>query len=502
MQRLGYAGSMHARVSPLLRTAAALSAMFLLTGAFVSCEGVSDDSGDDGGGGSGGTRPNSVAMGQWTPNATYDTCSKDFHDTYFVIGPDGKKYPTWHPPTATDPTTGRLCSFGHEHGRDPRGSALWESIRSHFAFDENGNGTIDAAELSASGVPFGYASEQLRAFNLANGIANADRNEDHYGYKIGWENGIVRTRTVNGQLQTFDMSCDALTVLHQETYSDVSYASNLHEMLYAVDCSRGVDAARYGGKVIVSAMTTFGNPGEFTATDLNNNFVTVRFGTPQPIASPLGGVERGRVIPRAETVYPKILVPVRETSDFAAGLTETWYSALSLVRTDGTELVYVDPSFAVLSPSRYYDLARIAAVARTIDLCYIGIGAGGEVIDDPLRAAEIVRQARGPECASVAPNGPATPRVIRISYDDPRSPFNGCRRTVTLGATRLSNGGGTATLYYTDPYGRAARVGPFSGGIKQYVAVVSNGTASDVDRAAFGGDTDPCLSGSNIHAPN
>ena len=68
------------------------------------------------------------------------------------------------------------------------------------------------------------------------------RDEDHVGYKIAWENGIVRTRTVNGQLQTFDLSCDALTVLHQETYSAESYASNLHEVLYAIDCSRGTDA--------------------------------------------------------------------------------------------------------------------------------------------------------------------------------------------------------------------------------------------------------------------
>ena len=101
------------------------------------------------------------------PTPTTTPARQAFHDTYFVIGPDGKKYPTWHPPTATDPATAASCSFGHEHGRDPRGSALWDSLRNHYAFDANNNGTIDTSERDASGVPFGYASEQLRAYNAS-----------------------------------------------------------------------------------------------------------------------------------------------------------------------------------------------------------------------------------------------------------------------------------------------------------------------------------------------
>lgn len=492
---------MQGHVNSLLRTAAALAAMFLLTGAFISCEGTTGEESDSGDGTPGGTRPNSAAMGLWEPNTDFDTCTKAFHDTYFVVGPDGKKYPTWHPPTAIDPENGNLCSFGHEHGRDPRSSALWDSIRNHFAYDANSNGAIDAAERDTSGVPFGYASEQLRAYNSANGIAGADRSEDHVGYKIAWENGIARTRTVNGQLQTFDLSCDALTALHQETHSDVAYASNLHEILYAIDCSRGTDAPQFGGKVIVSAMATFGNPGEFAVQQSNGTFSTVRYGTPQPITSPAGGAERGRVIPVAEGVYAAVLVPVGQTSDFATGLAETWYSGLTLRRSDGTDLVYVDPSFGVSSPSRYFDLGRLNALGRTIDLCYVGLSITGELIDDPLRASLIVRQARGPECSAIAPNGPATLRINRIPYDDPRSSFNGCRRHVTLGATRIANGGG-ATLWYSDPYGRAARGGSFAGSVKQYVSVINNVTAGDPDRTVFGADIDPCLSGSGVHAPN
>lgn len=58
-------------------------------------------------------RGNSHAMGLWQPNPRYDTCSQAVHDAFAVVGPDGLRYPTWHPPTAIDPDTGKECSFGH-----------------------------------------------------------------------------------------------------------------------------------------------------------------------------------------------------------------------------------------------------------------------------------------------------------------------------------------------------------------------------------------------------
>ena len=55
----------------------------------------------------------SHALGLWQPNLRYDTCSQAVHDAFAVVGPDGLRYPTWHPPTAIDPDTGKECSFGH-----------------------------------------------------------------------------------------------------------------------------------------------------------------------------------------------------------------------------------------------------------------------------------------------------------------------------------------------------------------------------------------------------
>jgi len=94
----------------------------------------------------------SAAFGIWTPGPN-DTCTPAIHDAYSVVGPDAKRYPTWHPPI--DPVTG--CSFGHEHGRDPRGSKLYAAV---------------------GPIPFGYANEQLDTWDPAN-----PRHEDHVGHK-------------------------------------------------------------------------------------------------------------------------------------------------------------------------------------------------------------------------------------------------------------------------------------------------------------------------------
>ncbi|UCD25006.1 MAG: hypothetical protein JSW51_03530, partial [Gemmatimonadota bacterium] len=59
----------------------------------------------------------------WQPGPD-DTCTREIHNQYSVVGPDGLLYPTWHPPI--DPATG--CSFGHDHGRDPSGSALYGEV--------------------------------------------------------------------------------------------------------------------------------------------------------------------------------------------------------------------------------------------------------------------------------------------------------------------------------------------------------------------------------------
>lgn len=493
-----------------LRIGAALAAMFLLTGGVgVSCSGdpaldparPADPSNPSPSNPVDPSRPASAALGQWTPNAAFDTCTQAFHDTFVVLGPDGKRYPTWHPPVAVDPANGRECTFGHEHGRDPRGSALWEFAREHFAFDANRNGRVEPAERDASGIPFGYVAEQLFAANAANGTPSANRFEDHFGYKIAWENGLRRERLVNGQTQTLDLFCDVLSVVHQETHTVESLASNLHQLTYAIDCNRGADVSRYSVKLLASVMATFGNPASFVANVPGTGSTTVAFGTAQPANSPAGGTERGRVIPTIDNVRSDIFVPRGQTSNFTTGLVETWSSAVSLGKPDGSELAAFDPAFTVYSPSRFHDPAAPDGIRRSIDLCYSGLDASGQFVDDPLRASGILRQARGAECGSIAPNGAATGRASRIAFDDPRSPFNGCRRETTFTASTVRNNGGP-TVWYTDAYGLGAQTASFNGAVKQYVSATDTSQGIEPAARTFGGDQSNCQIGAGIHAPN
>lgn len=55
----------------------------------------------------------SRSYGVWHPTRPGE-CSRLIHDRYSTLGPDGRLYPTWHPPA--DPSG---CRFGHDHGAAP-----------------------------------------------------------------------------------------------------------------------------------------------------------------------------------------------------------------------------------------------------------------------------------------------------------------------------------------------------------------------------------------------
>ncbi|HEX6669891.1 MAG TPA: hypothetical protein VF061_10050, partial [Gemmatimonadales bacterium] len=126
----------------------------------------------------------SRALGIWRPGP-YDSCSREQHDAYAVLGPDGRAYPTWHPPTGPGG-----CSFGHEHGRDPAGSDLYDP---------------------EVGVPFGVANEMLALADPAH-----PRDEDHVGHKVEWENDLELALSGAGAPASTTV-CDVLLKLHQGT---------------------------------------------------------------------------------------------------------------------------------------------------------------------------------------------------------------------------------------------------------------------------------------------
>ncbi len=477
-----------ARLPALLaRVAAAVTIVGTLSGSLVvSCAG--DPSSATGGNG-GSNAPASQSMGRWTP-ATQDTCTKAFHDTFFVVGPDGKKYPTWHAAEAIDPATHTLCSFGHEHGPDPSGSAMWTKIRQHFAFDANNNGQIDASEVALSGVPFGYVSEQL--------VGSATpRLEDHTGYKIAYADAVQRS--AQSSTVPFDsVTCDYFLAYNQPTSTADAFASNMFSVTYGVDCNAGTSQALYPVDAIVSVMALYRNPGFFTLSDgtqLDANQA------PDPVTSPAGGNEAGRVIAASGDAF-KVFVPVGGATAWTF-LRERWETQLRLTRADTTVLATLAPVFRVDDPARFFDQTGTSAggLAHSIDLCYWGLDTSGGLVTSTTLASTITLQVRNegtPKCAPIAPNGPFTSAAQRLAFDDKSSPFRGCIRTASVGTEVVNNLNGS-TIWYTTPLGTQASPTRFANSVIQRVAPAD--TRSIVLAPVSAGQQTACPA-ATVHAPN
>lgn len=376
------------------------------------------------------------AFGIWTPGRT-DTCSPDIHNTYATVGPDGKKYPTWHPPA--DPATG--CTFGHEHGRDPHGSALY---------------------ASTGDLPFGYANEQLDAANLG-----LQRHEDHVGHKVEWEND-VRIQVAGGSGVAIEVRCDVLVKLHQGTHSKDAFTNNLHELIYHIRCSDKTE-------LHVTLMSAIGRPGEFVSSCGG----TIQAGVASPPNSPSGGGHRR--IPDASCLLSRMLVLPGQQSDFG-NLHESWETSNEIKTVEGHRLASFDPYFQVFRPSRYYDPAATGLVGRPVALCAL-------TIND--------RRARGSECNGMT--NTVSGALVSIEYDDALSVFNGVRRQIDINNNNLNNEGGP-TVWYSDPFGRNARTTPFPGSIRQYIASVNNDYGVGVNGPVLGGNRN--YGGPGVRAPN
>lgn len=378
----------------------------------------------------------SRAFGIWTPGRT-DTCSPDLHNSYATVGPDGKKYPTWHPPV--DPLSG--CSFGHEHGRDPRGSALYKTV---------------------GDLPFGYANEQLDVAQIG-----LQRHEDHVGHKIEWENDVL-LRVKGNAGGVIELRCDVMAKLHQGTHSKDAFTNNLHELMYHLRCSDRTE-------LHVTMLSAIGKPGEFVSSCGG----TVHAGTATPANSPAGGGHRR--IPDARCLVPRMLVAEGQQSDFNA-LHESWETHNEIRTADGKRLAAFDPYFQVFRPSRYYDASVNGFVARPAALCTL-------TIDD--------RRARGNECSGMSTMVDGVPHSV--DYDDPQSRFNGVRRQMDLNNNVISNANGP-TVWYTDPLGRNAQTTPFPGSIRQVIAKIDNNYGVGLDGPVFGGNRN--YGGNGVRAPN
>ena len=489
------------------RATAPLAAVFLLTGAInVSCAG---DPPDATGGGSG-ARPASHAMGRWTPVSGVDTCTQAEHDEHFVIGPDGRKYPTWHAATfiRSDSTT---CSYGHEHGDNPANSPFFAEIQRHFAWDANNNGILETTELSASGIPFGYVAEQLDVYNAAVtppiAPAQGRRYQPHTAYKIAHVFG-TRSRIAGGVITDNYVACSHLVAINQDTVTADAFASNMHEAIVALDCGT---TGPYPVRLIASGMMNFGNANTFDAAALSSTApqpITPAGQTAVPPNSATNVTSGRRAIPGAVSgvsrMWDNAFVAIGATSNIENAISERSAADFSLVGAGGM-VATVRPTVTALEPGRFYDPGAAGLIGRSVALCYSGLNAGGLLVTDPASSGTVVRHVRGTnECSALGADAVRLSTAIasRVSFDSATSPFRNCRRKVTFGNVAVSNGGG-ATTQYSDPFGRdtqAARAN--SRPVRQFVAAVNTATLAvggiDLQALEFAGNT--CVP--SLHLPN
>jgi hypothetical protein len=390
--------------------------------------------------------PVSRAFGIWTPNtASGDTCSKEIHDQYWTYGPDGKVYPSWHP--AVDASG---CTFGHEHGRNPKDSKL----------------------ISLT-LPFGYVNEQLSPSD-----PQYQRNEDHVGHKVEWANDIEISRDNRPYTK-----CDVLFKLHQGTHSPDALTNNLHELFYYASCGdgtkmqwRNLQAFGHGGKVRA-------NGCKDDKKGINIPDADVAVGTPVPATSPDGGGERR--MPASSCVEAETLVAKGDWSN-GGTLRENWVVSVggSAKHDPKKEAMsfFAGPYFQVNNPSRYFDPTSANKVSRPIDLC--------------LKRGDL--EWRGDKtCDSVRTQ---TPTGL-MAYTDPNSPFNGADREVHMNGLHINNAGGP-TKWYSDVFGKQLQTKPdVSKGIilEQFIGSVDNTPeGKDFRGPVLRGDYDH----DGVHAPN
>ena len=75
-----------------------------------------------------------------------------------------------------------------------------------------------------------------------------------------------------------------------------------------------------------------------------------------------------------------------------------------------------------------------------------------------------------------------------MTFDDPRSAFNGADHFVDINGNEISNEDGP-DVWYTDAYGRNGRTEPFAGSVRQRIAAIENFTGVDVGGPTIGGIT-------------
>jgi hypothetical protein len=348
----------------------------------------------------------------WQPTQVGE-CSAEEHDRWWVQGPDENVYRTWHPPQGSNG-----CSFGHEHGDDPRTSVL---------------------NTWSGGVPFAYVNE-----------VDGQREEDHVGHKVFVENSwgaVVANSADSRELATSaGFSCHWMSQVHQGTHSTDAFKENAHEYHVNAACDDG--ASRKAGpsetnsgsldhtEVSVKMLASFGEPGSVLVCPSRDQLIAT------------GGAGRPNFIPDARRVIacvdgiqgqrPSSLTPVGESR--TEGIEELWRPGGIIKNADGTAALKVNPYYQVWDPIRLYNTGSVPKIDHNAD----GIG------DDWLYTIELCYSPEGlnfvrnvkfsKQCDNLPKGLDDTPAADR--WKSPLSPFRGMKRTQHVKGITLDNSTG------------------------------------------------------------
>lgn len=397
-------------------------------------------------------------------------CSSRQHDRYWVRARDGYVYRTWHPPTDIDVETGLPCSYGHEHGDDPRTSALY---------------------TWAGGIPFGIANRVAL-------LGGHHRHEDHFGHKVvvqnDYETAIGNGPTDEPIIPT-GFHCYWLSKVHQGTHSGDSLGNNEHEYQNNLMCDDGAMRHAEDGWVMntgpthhteisVRTLTTWGAPGSFKACD-----GLVLTSVPGEGRAPAMGSDTNREIKCAVassgwTYHARPTPLVSETGDVTlgdGGIDELWKPWMTVTTREGQPIFLSSAYYIVRNPARLFNpLPENGGFVPRRDVN------GDGTIDLWIPTLEVCLALRAAGEVRAACDGlPTFPSDVPQTewWRLPESPFNGTIRVVHPKGSPLYNNS-DRTHFCTDYTGQETAHDPTldargfetcpDGEILQYLANTNN----------------------------
>ena len=218
----------------------------------------------------------------------------------------------------------------------------------------------------------------------------------------------------------FTVKCDVLTKFHQGTHSKDAFTNNVHELIYHIRCDNGAAHGDHHAHRDRHARASSCAPATATSTYR-------RARRPRRTRRRAAGSGRSPTGSASSSTcwWPRARTPT------SARCTRPGRRRTSVRRADGHTLAHFNPYFQVRLPSRFHDPAIAPVVGRPIDVCY-----------------EVTATRRAGPRRRLRPSPPDDGQTPGVTFDDPRSEFNGADHFVDINGNNISNAGRSRGLVH------------------------------------------------------